>query len=219
MAAFEQFLRNLGDQGRYGVNSLTVVDSSGCCTYGARPLGFSVAGYASFTSACSMFPACISLTTLRLTVSELYLFRDDEDALKGFFNRGVALKSKGLDSFREILQALPKLRDIYLDIPENGHRQGCVDWSELTPFLWYAFTKMRREKLWVMVQAILEDTRSQTKPSRVHVNYDQAYDFWIRLKPRSEIPNIWDVEGNVEGIIFSKCQSTIGEQLARRNDP
>jgi hypothetical protein len=87
-----------------------VVDSSGCITYGARPLGFSEAGYASFKTACRILPDCTSLTRLRFTVSELYLFRDDEEALKGFLNRGETLKSRGLDAFRQTLQALPKLQ-------------------------------------------------------------------------------------------------------------
>jgi hypothetical protein len=211
MATFEQFLRNLGDHGRYGVNSLTVVDSSGCITYGARPLGFSEAGYASFKTACRILPDCTSLTRLRFTVSELYLFRNDEEALKGFLNRGETLKSRGLDALRQTIQALPKLRDVSIDIPKDNERQARVDWQELTPFLKYAFTDKRREKLWVMTKAILGGTELQIETSWIHVYSNTVDVFWLKLRHETGMPPPGLSEQNDTEFVFPKCQSKLGE--------
>jgi hypothetical protein len=211
MAAFEQFLRVLGVDGRYGIKSLAVVDSSGCLTHGARPLGFSEAGHVSFKSACRMLLDCTYLTTLRLTVSELYLFQDDEEALKGFFNRGEMLKSRGLDAFRQTLQALPKLQDVRIDIPKDGERQTRADWQELTPFLKYVFTDERRMKLWVITKAILQGTKLQSKTGLVHVNFAGAFWFWVMLKQDTGMPQPGLSKQSDAEFVFSKCQSKLGE--------
>jgi hypothetical protein len=173
IAIFERFFRGLGDGGRSGIISLVVPDSIGCWCCSIQPLDLSEAGYLKFMSTCSMLSDCTSLTALRITVSEYYLFREDQMALEAFFLQGGALQSKSLVAFQKILQSLPNLRNVDLDIPAV-HRSRVLQHG-LAHFLQYAFTGGRRLKLWNAAASILGETKLQPTAGQVHVNRERIH--------------------------------------------
>jgi hypothetical protein len=178
MALLVRFLRCLGDDGYFVVKSLNVLSWNWCPHCDIYPLDLSEAGYVNFKSVSSMLLDCASLTNLRLTVSEHYLFRNDQAALENLFMRSEALKSNSLEAFRKTLQALPNLQNADIDVPREIHKHYRIMWHELKSFLRYVFTRERREKLWVMSKTILEGTRLQIAAGRIHVNCEKFSFIW-----------------------------------------
>ncbi|KAF2822439.1 hypothetical protein CC86DRAFT_410047 [Ophiobolus disseminans] len=70
-----------------------------------------------------MLDDCTSLTELRTTIHEHFLFHEDQEGLEDFFLRGQELKSKGLDSFQKMLKSLPNLRNADIDTTLDTKRR------------------------------------------------------------------------------------------------
>jgi hypothetical protein len=175
MSLLEHFMRGLGDDGRFGIRKLVTQNFSGCPECGLIPLAYSEAGYSSFNRTVDMLIDCTSLTELRMTVREHYLFREEQAGLEEFFLHGQELRSKGLEKFQALLRSLPKLRAADIDVLElgsqinnKGHRGPGQD---LAPFLRFAFTGKRRIKLWITAKVVLQATVLKQASGRVTVNY------------------------------------------------
>lgn len=169
MTIIERFLRRLGPDGRAGAK--TLIDSRRFL-----PQDLTSAGLLTFKNTCAMLRDFTSLTTLSLTINKHYLFRNDQLALEHFFLRGQELNAGGLTSFQTVLQALPKLRNADIQIPDE-YTTVRIDWSELTPSLRWALTRERRDKLCTASKAILETTKLQQKHRRVHVEYEVIWTY------------------------------------------
>jgi hypothetical protein len=134
IAIVNHFLRGLGDDGRSAIKSLVALNFTGCHECGIQPLDLTGAGQYNFMRVCSFPHSCTSLTTLRISISEHCLFRDDQAALEHFFLRGEVLKSEGLIAFQRTLQSLPKLLNVDLDVPGTDTDEvPRIFWHELTP--------------------------------------------------------------------------------------
>jgi hypothetical protein len=167
MAIFERFLYSLGDDGRSVVISLVVLNFTSCWCCSVQSLDLTGIGHHSFIGVCGLLPSCMSLTTLRVTISEHYLFRNDQAALEDFLLRGRVLKGEGLMAFQKILQGLPKLVNVDLDLPGTDPDSRII-WHEFKPFLQFAFTSERHNKLWTAVAEILRGTKLQLEAGHVH---------------------------------------------------
>lgn len=182
MAIIERMFRGLGPDGRVGVKSL--IDSRRFL-----PQDLTLAGYLTFKNTCTMLPDFFSLTTLSLAINEHYLFRNDQLALEDLFLCDQELNADGLTSFQAVLQALLKLRNTDINIPELEVNDIRVDWGQLTPFFHWAFTYERRHKLYATAAAVLEATKLQQKHGCVHVEvqvYNEherewAYEEWLAM--------------------------------------
>jgi hypothetical protein len=151
------------------------------------------AGYTTFLGVSKLLVDCTPLTTLRMAVSKYYLFRNDENALKDLFLRGQPLKSEGLTAFQKTMQALPNLLNIDLDIPplDRFYEVSKITHNELTPFLKFAFTSDRHDKLWLMTATILHATKLQLAHGRANVIYKipEGRSIWdkdFKLEPGDE---------------------------------
>jgi hypothetical protein len=215
MSLLERFMRGLSDDGRFGINKLVTQNFSGCPECGAIPLDYSEAGYSSFNRTVDMLIDCTSLTELRMTVSEHYLFRKEQAGLEEFFLHGHELRSKGLKNFQALLRSLPKLRAADIDVLElssqinnKGHRGPGQD---LAPFLRFAFTGKRRIKLWITAKVVLQATVLKQANGRVTVNYQgrgcmdhiEREHFYVTLPlPSDEERDAW---------ILDACETHTGD--------
>jgi hypothetical protein len=105
-----------------------------------------------------------------MTVSEHYLFRNDEAALDEFLLHGRELKSTGLENFQQMLQSLPKLREADIVVHDKIEETD-VPWEELSPTLRQAFTGKRRFKLLMAAKVLLQATRLHLPTGRVTVKH------------------------------------------------
>jgi len=167
---FERFLRGLGDDGRFGVRSLPVLGSGACYLYGQTPLESTPAAYATFTNTLSLISECSSLTTLAIKINEINVFWNDQTGLEAFFLQGHTLASEGISALQKALKALPHLLNADIGIP-NPLVDQCEP-NELirrTSFPQYAFTGIRRVKLWMTAKQKLQATVLQSAHGPVHI--------------------------------------------------
>jgi hypothetical protein len=170
MAIVEHFLRGLEDDGRSVIKSLVTLNFTGCHECGIPPLDLTGAGQYNFMRVYSFLRSPTSLSTLRISISDHYLFRDDQAALEYFFLRGEVLKSEGLMAFQKTLQGLPELLNVSLDVPgTNTDGDPRIFWHGLTLFFRVAFTDGRRYKLWNAAAEIRQGTKLQLEAGRIHV--------------------------------------------------
>jgi hypothetical protein len=113
----------------------------------------SLSGYAGFQKILSALDSCRGLKELDFELPVSYIFRNDGDALRAYFT-GKPLVSAGLENFATIIESLPLLKDLYLDLNDYS-----LDDKSCNPdqrFFEFAFTGMRGFKLFKAVKERLQ---------------------------------------------------------------
>jgi hypothetical protein len=113
----------------------------------------SLSGYAGFQKILSALDSCRGLKELDFELPVSYIFRNDGDALRAHF-AGKPLMSAGLENFATIIESLPLLKDLYLDLNDYS-----LDDKSCNPdqrFFEFAFRGMREVKLFKAVEERLQ---------------------------------------------------------------
>lgn len=169
IAVLERFLRGLGDEGRLGVRMLGMNESSCYDSCLLVPQDFTPNGYSAFMRVCNMLSGCSSLTKIKFSLPEQYLFHGEQAALEDILLHGKALNSQGVHNFQKILQSLPRLRSPRINALTINIDERHIKSKEVTPFLRYAFTGRRRYFLLAMIKIVLEQTQLQVDGGQVTV--------------------------------------------------
>jgi hypothetical protein len=113
----------------------------------------SLSGYAGFQKILSALDSCRGLKELDFELPVSYIFRNDGDALRAHF-AGKPLMSAGLENFATIIESLPLLKDLYLDLNDYS-----LDDKSCNPdqrFFEFAFRGIREVKLFKAVEERLQ---------------------------------------------------------------
>jgi hypothetical protein len=152
--------------------------------------------YVAFNEIMLSLKACVNLRELRLSLGVSQIFWSDRDMLEGHLLHGQAFRSTGIANFITMLQSLPNLRKVDLELVGSWLREYGLFRHEPDKFLQYAFSGAREQFLWTKLANALQSDQLHThREAQKLGNIEVLVAFPSAQSQKKAI----DFEGDVQG--------------------